>query len=164
MKTANDILEQLKEKYTTFILESSVQNERRIWLEVDINYFRNCLEKFISEDHFSILCTITGLDLVTKFQVIYHMSNENGIMLNIKISVNKEYPVVSTITDLFPAAELSEKELEDLLGIQVDGLVKGRRYPLPDGWTEGQYPLRKDWNASVLDKKIEKVQDGGKNE
>ena len=46
-----------------------------------------------------------------------------------------------------------------MLGIKVEGLVPGRRYPLPDDWPKGQYPLRKDWDQSVLDKKIEKSGD-----
>jgi membrane-bound hydrogenase subunit beta len=35
----------------------------------------------------------------------------------------------------------------DLLGIQVEGIPPGRHYPLPEGWPEGQYPLRKDWKG-----------------
>jgi len=164
MKTANDIAEKFKETYSSFIVEISAQRERRIWLEVDKKFFRNSFEKFVNQEGFNMLSTISGLDLKDKYQVIYHMCNEDGVVLNIKVSLNKENPSVQTITDLFPSAELSERELEDLLGIKVEGLVQGRRYPLPDGWPEGQYPLRKDWDASVLDKKIEKAADGGKNE
>ena len=104
---------------------------------------------------------MTGLDLTDKFQVIYHFSNKNGVMLNIKVSTERQNPSVISITDLFPAAELAERELEDLLGIKVQGLVAGRRYPLPDKWPQGQYPLRKDWNPDSLNKTTEKVQDGG---
>ena len=37
----------------------------------------------------------------------------------------------------------------DLLGFQVQGLTEGSRYPLPDVWPAGQYPLRKDWSAEA---------------
>ena len=37
-----------------------------------------------------------------------------------------------------------------MFGIKVEGLPEGERYPLPDGWPEGQYPLRKDWNKDML--------------
>jgi Ni,Fe-hydrogenase III component G len=30
----------------------------------------------------------------------------------------------------------------------VTGLPEGSRYPLPDNWPEGQYPLRKDWKPA----------------
>ncbi len=161
MKTANEIAEQIKLKYSDFVRDCFVQNEKRIWLELDLKNFRNCIEKFISDEDFPIFCTMTGLDLTDKFQVIYHFSNKNGVMLNIKVSTERQNPSVISITDLFPAAELAERELEDLLGIKVQGLVAGRRYPLPDKWPQGQYPLRKDWNPDSLNKTTEKVQDGG---
>ena len=59
--------------------------------------------------------------------------------------VPKDEPVLQTVTGYFPAAELYEREMVDLLGMQVQGLPPGTRYPLPDGWPAGQYPLRKDW-------------------
>jgi len=156
---AGEIEIELKEKYSSSILSLSVQRERRLWLEIKAEDFRSCFERFIKEDGFIILCTITGLDTGEKIQVIYHMSDKDGKMLNIKISIDRNSPVIGTITDLFPAAELSERELEDLLGIKVEGLAPGRRYPLPDNWPQGQYPQRKDWDPSVLDKKIEKSGD-----
>ncbi len=156
---ATDVAIILKDKYADSIISVNVQRERRIWIELVAGDFRKCFEKIIKEDGFSILCTITGLDTKEKYEVIYHMSDKDGKVLNIKISIDRNNPVVSTITDLFPAAELSERELADLLGIKIDGLVAGRRYPLPDDWPQGQYPLRKDWDPGVLDKKIEKSGD-----
>ena len=149
----------LKDKYSASLINLTVQRERRIWIELVAYDFRKCFERIIKEDGFTILCTITGLDTKEKYEVIYHMSDKDGKMLNIKISIDRDNPVISTITDLFPAAELSERELMDLLGIKVEGLVAGRRYPLPDDWPQGQYPLRKDWDPKVLDKKIEKSGD-----
>ena len=156
---ATDVAIILKDKYADSLVSVNVQRDRRIWIELVSGDFRKCFEKIIKEDGFSILCTITGLDTKEKYEVIYHMSDKDGKVLNVKISIDRNNPVVSTITDLFPAAELSERELTDLLGIKVDGLVEGRRYPLPDDWPQGQYPLRKDWDPGVLDKKIEKSGD-----
>jgi len=159
MMHATDIALQIKNKYSSSVVGINVQRERRLWLELVAGDFRKCFERLIKEDGFEILVTITGLDTGTKYEVIYHMSDKEGRVLNIKISIDRDNPVVSTITDLFPAAELSERELMDLLGIKVEGLPEGRRYPLPDNWPQGQYPLRKDWDPSVLDKKIEKSGD-----
>ncbi len=101
---------------------------------------------------FSILCTITGLDLGDKLGVIYHLARVDGTVLNLSTSVSKEEPVIQSVTPYFPAADAYEREMVDLLGMQVQGLPPGYRYPLPDGWPEGQYPLRKDWNAGMLEK------------
>jgi len=38
-----------------------------------------------------------------------------------------------------------------MLGVQIEGLPPGKRYPLPDNWPAGQYPLRKDWKTEMLD-------------
>ena len=57
------------------------------------------------------------------------------------------------MTGKFSNAEYYEKELVDLLGFRVEGLPPGPRYPLPDDWPEGQYPLRKEWKPEMLDRK-----------
>ncbi|MDD5679724.1 MAG: NADH-quinone oxidoreductase subunit C, partial [Candidatus Omnitrophica bacterium] len=59
--------------------------------------------------------------------------------------IPRENPAVKTVTEYFHAADAYERELTDLLGIKVEGLPPGHRYPLPDNWPAGQYPLRKDW-------------------
>ncbi len=62
-------------------------------------------------------------------------------------------PVIATMTGKFPNAEYYEKELVDLLGFRVEGLPPGPRYPLPDDWPAGQYPLRKERKPEMLDRK-----------
>ena len=156
---ATDVVLQIKNKYSSSVINVFAQRERRIWLELVAGDFRQCFERLIKEDGFTILCTITGLDTGVKYEVIYHMSDKDGKVLNVKVSIDRDNPIILTITDLFPAAELSERELMDLLGIKVEGLPEGRRYPLPDDWPQGQYPQRKDWDPNVLDKKIEKSGD-----
>jgi membrane-bound hydrogenase subunit beta len=66
-----------------------------------------------------------------------------------KTAVPKANPVIKTVTDVFPAATLYERELMDLLGAKVDGLPAGRRYPLPEDWPVDQFPLRKDWKPDT---------------
>ncbi len=61
--------------------------------------------------------------------------------------------MLKTITDYFSSAEIYERELVDLLGVRVEGLKEGKRYPLPDDWPAGQYPLRKDWKVEMLKQK-----------
>jgi Ni,Fe-hydrogenase III component G len=94
-----------------------------------------------------MLSAITGLDDGETFGIIYHLANDNGIMLNIKTSISKSDPALKTVTGYFPSAEMYEREMADLLGINVKGLTEGNRYPLPDDWPAGEYPLRKDWQA-----------------
>jgi len=128
-----------------------IQRPERIWVKVPYADFRKFLDFTVGELKINSFCMLTGLDDKENFSFIYHLGDDSALMLNIETSVPKTAPVIKTVTDLFPAAELQERELTDLLGVEIDGLDKSRRYPLPDDWPAGEYPLRKDWDESRLD-------------
>ncbi len=133
-----------------------VPRERRIFIDdVPVNKFEEVLEFLKNKIYFNMLCTITGLDDGNTMGIIYHLANKEGIVINIKIRVPKDKPKIKTIIEYFPSAEFYERELVDLFGIEVEGLPEGTRYPLPDDWPDGQYPLRKDWKSDVLKKESE---------
>jgi len=132
-----------------------VPKQRRVFVEVNIEDFRKVLEYLMKENSFDTLCTITGLDYGESIGMIYHLTRQDGIVVNLKTSVPRENPVIQSIISYFPAAELYEREVVDLLGAKVEGLPEGSRYPLPDGWPEGQYPLRKDWKSETSQKEDE---------
>ena len=129
-----------------------VARVRRIFADAPAENFGQVFEFAIKDMGFSILCAITGLDLGASFGAIYHLARTDGVILSLSTSVPREKPVLRTVTGHFPAAEAYERELIDLLGIQVQGLGEGNRYPLPDDWPAGQYPLRKDWKPETSSK------------
>ena len=155
MSEEDDIKLRLIEKFGSLSEKIIVKRQRRIFADVSLPDFAEIFEYAVKTLNFSILAAITGLDGDTTFGVIYHLANENGIMLNLHTYPPKDNSVITTITPYFPAAEAYERELVDLLGIQVSGLPQGNRYPLPDNWPTNQYPLRKDWKVETLDKKEE---------
>lgn len=122
-----------------------IQRDRRIFAEVPPVNFREVFDYAVKNLDFKFLCTMTGLDEGDNLSFVYHITRQDGIVLNLKTSVPKNNPVIRTITDAFKGAEIYEREVMDLLGAKVDGLPEGKRYPLPDDWPEGEYPLRKDW-------------------
>ncbi|MCU0641328.1 MAG: NADH-quinone oxidoreductase subunit C [Candidatus Margulisbacteria bacterium] len=128
------------------------QGERRLWTEVSYDLFFEVLDFAVRELGFNALCTITGLDEGEYLAFIYHLS-QGGIVLNLKTRVVKDKENLRTVTGYFPGAAIYEREVTDLLGVKVEGLPSGVRYPLPDDWPTGQYPLRKDWDPKVLDQK-----------
>ena len=128
-----------------------VARERRIFAEAPADKVREIFDHAVGKMGFSILCTITGLDLGENMGVIYHLARTTGEILNLSTSVPKAQPVLQTVSNQFPAADAYERELVDLLGFDVQGLPAGNRYPLPDGWPKGQFPLRKDWKQECLD-------------
>lgn len=126
-----------------------VQRERRIFADVPAANFRAVLEYAVKDLDFVFLCSMTGLDEAEFLSFIYHLTRQDGVILNLKISVPRENPMIKTVTDCFKGAEIYEREVMDLLGAKVEGLPEGKRYPLPDDWPEGQYPLRKDWKKNA---------------
>jgi membrane-bound hydrogenase subunit beta len=124
-----------------------VQRERRIFMTIEYAQFRKVFEYAKNELEFKMLLSITGFDEGENLAFMYHMGNERGVVLNIKTSVPKNDPKVQTVTDLFPGADVMERELVDLFGADVKGLVPGSRYPLTDDWPANNFPLRKDWQG-----------------
>jgi len=133
-----------------------IQRARRIFAEVPLENFFAVFDYAVKNLGVSMLSALTGLDEGENLSFIYHLAFSNGIVLNLKTSVAKNVPVLKTVTGYFSSAEIYERELEDLLGVKVNGLNKGKRYPLPDNWPQGQYPLRKGWKKEALDKQGDK--------
>jgi len=122
-----------------------IQRIRRIFAQAGKGELEGVLSFARNSLGFTMLCTITGLDEGAAFAFLYHLAREDGITLHIKTSTPKDNPCIKTITGLFPTADIYEREILDLFGVQVEGLVPGTRYPLADDWPKGEYPLRKDW-------------------
>jgi len=148
MTNEETIKNNLINKFSYLNEKTRIQRERRIYTETNFNDFPEVFDYIVKELKFPILSAITGMDEQDKISFIYHLAQENGIVINLKTSVPRENPRINTITKYFASAEIYEREMIDLLGVKVEGLGKGNRYPLPDDWPEGQYPLRKDWKAT----------------
>jgi Ni,Fe-hydrogenase III component G len=151
--TEQEILEKLTAKFPYLAGKGRVARARRIFCDVPNANFLEVLDFVIKELGFSILTTMTGTDEGETLGFMYHLASNNGMVLNLKINAPKDNPVIKTVTDIFPTAEMYEREVVDLLGAKVDGLAPGRRYPLHDQWPLDEHPLRKDWvNKKVSSK------------
>ena len=67
-------------------------------------------------------------------------------------------PSIDSISEVVPAANWSEREFRDLVGIVPVGHTYPKRLVLPDGWPDGIHPLRKDVSWDHLPTEF----DGGK--
>lgn len=147
------------QKVTDWITQRlDVQNvklarDRRVFAEISASRLVETVQA-LKEAGMVNVGAITGLDLGDRFEIIYHLYNEDGILLNLKVFIPRENPRISSITDIFPGVFFYERELIDLFGIMVEGIPDGRRYPVPDDWPDGEYPLRKDWKGLPADKEV----------
>ena len=145
--TEAEVQSDLIKNFPFLVNQIRIQRKRRIFAAVALENFRKVFEYAAKKLGFSFLSAITGLDEGGNLAFMYHLSAQDGTILNIKTSAPREKPVLNTITDIFPAADIYERELMDLLGAEVKGLPQGKRYPLSDDWPLGEYPLRKDWKS-----------------
>ena len=150
MSEEEKIKDELIKKFNFLEKDITIPRVRRIFLNVELANFEEIFLFAWKELKFSHLISITGFDEQDRLGFMYHLSRDNGIVLNIKTSVNKDGPALKTVTKYFPGAEIYERELIDLFGAKIEGLPAGNRYPLTDDWPAGQFPLRKDWNLKNL--------------
>jgi len=144
----NQLSEKLLEAFPFLADKITIQRIRRVWATVPMTELHAVLILAKEQLGFDQLCTITGTDEGTELGLLYHLACDNGIVLTLVTTAPKDGPGPETVTPYFPLAELYEREVIDLLGARIGGLPEGNRYPLPDAWPEGQYPLRKDWKPA----------------
>jgi len=144
-----EIKQKIEAEFPGAVLDFKSPREKRIYMRVAKDQLKPILSYVMGELGFEHLSTITGVDLKTDFEVIYHVVNR-GLCLSIGIKADRSDPHVETVTDIIPGAICYERETQDFFGIKVDNIPDGRRLIIPEDWPEGQYPLRKDWKKEML--------------
>jgi NADH-quinone oxidoreductase subunit C len=97
---------------------------------------------------FDLLDMVTAADYTDRFEMIYRLvSTKNNSFVTIKVKCDRNKPSVPSVTHLWQGANLQEREIYDLFGIEFEGHPDLRRIVLWEGY-EG-YPLRKDFKDKV---------------
>ena len=98
------------------------------------------------------LAAITGLDPGVEegeLEVLYHFCTD-ALVITLRVSIPKSDASVPSLCEIIPSAESFERELGEMFGISVVGLRNPKPLYLPDDWSEGVYPLRKDFSAQSI--------------
>jgi Ni,Fe-hydrogenase III component G len=151
LESERSLQQNLESTFSDLSGKVTIQRVRRVWAEVAMDQLHPVLTHAKDQLGFGMLCTITGTDEGTHLGLMYHLANDDGLVLTLVTGAPKDGPGPQTVTPYFPHADLYEREVIDLLGVRIQGVADGNRYPLPDGWPEGQYPLRKDWTQEMLE-------------
>lgn len=144
MLSEEEVITILKRAFGEKIQDVKIAKRRRIFVEVDPSIIREILSYVKNNLGFNHLSTITGLDSGENLELIYHVVYENSIVMSLKTKVPKINPEIDSVSDVYIAAELYEREVYDLLGVRFEGHPKLSRLILPEDWPEDLYPLRKD--------------------
>lgn len=100
--------------------------------------------KYNEQLGFDYLSETHGTDFETHMEIYNHFySYKNNQSVALKVMIDREKPVVSSITPLWEGANWPEREAFDLLGIVFEGHPNLTRIMMPDDWVG--HPLRKDY-------------------
>ncbi|MCL1846742.1 MAG: NADH-quinone oxidoreductase subunit C [Coriobacteriia bacterium] len=141
--TEEELVARLTERFPS--VTTTEQRERRIWLTSPREGFIDLLTYIHDDLGFNMLCTVSGLDAGEEFQLIYHIAHDCGIVINARVSAPADNPVFDTATNIYKGGVLYELEARNLFGLTILGIPEDIRYPLPENWPQGEYPLRKSW-------------------
>ena len=163
MKTAEEIFNQLKEKFGYSVVELKSDKPVEPFIIVNpLEVDKICM--FLKDEkdlQFDSLMNLSGVDdangskdkdengLETikggTLSVFYHLeSTKLRHKLTIKTSTDREKPEVVTVTEVWKGADWHEREAYDMYGIVFLNHPDLRRILMPYDWEFG-YPLRKDY-------------------
>ncbi len=147
-ETAGNIIENLKTKFNGDIISFREPVPKKLYMEIRGRALKSMAE-YIFRNLGARFNTIIGTDRRPThgdFQTSHVFSfDEDKIFLLLQCSLDKNDPVIDSLTPIIPGANWAEREIQDLLGIRAAGHVDPRRLALPDDWPENLHPLRRDF-------------------
>lgn len=142
--------EEIKEYISAHEL-SAVFEESGEWLNIliDADAWRSMAKLLRKEPFdFDYLFCLTCVDWKTHFTMVYHLtSTTHRHTVVVKPKLDRTDARIKTISDIWRTAELHEREVYDLFGVEFVGHPDLRRLILTNDW-QG-FPLRKDYEDAV---------------
>lgn len=93
---------------------------------------------------------LCGVDTTENFEVVYQLTSLHGPQkLRVKAVVNRDNPVIDSVTPIWEGANYMEREAYDMFGIKFKGHPNLKRIYLWDDF-EG-YPMRKDYVTEPIE-------------
>ncbi|MFP4608190.1 MAG: NADH-quinone oxidoreductase subunit C, partial [Candidatus Aenigmatarchaeota archaeon] len=119
-----------------------------VWIRVDRESFRDAVQVIadIQTPHLSVA---SGSDKGDYIELIYHFQVNftypgKETAINLKVHLPKEDPTLPTISDIIPSAILTEREKQEMLGVDIKDIPDSRPLWLGENYPDDKYPWRWD--------------------
>ena len=124
------------------------RKSKQVWLKIARESLIPALKRLveIQYPHVSVIAfcdTGAQVDLMYHFHVYWGVPHEE-VLVTLAVSLDKTDLKVPTITGIIPGALTSEREKQEMLGIEVVDIPDSRRLFLPEDFPPGVFPWRKD--------------------
>ncbi|MCM8759198.1 MAG: NADH-quinone oxidoreductase subunit C [Candidatus Omnitrophica bacterium] len=113
-----EIFEKIRTNLSAQITDISMPSPRRIFVSVAPEKLIETLKILKDDFGFYHLSTISGLDKITGFEVLYHLAN-SFVSLTVRVQIDRAKPEIISICEVIPGAILYEREIQDMFGIKV---------------------------------------------
>lgn len=144
--------EELKTKISE-LLPAATFEEGGEWLNINVEAkdWHSFAEKLLNETplYFDYLFCLTCIDWKSHLTMVYHLSStkyRHNIVVRSKL--DRDTPVIETVADIWRTAELHEREVYEMFGVNFLNHPDLRLLILPDGW-EGRKPMLKDFEDPI---------------
>lgn len=123
---------------------------KSLWIDVDRDKLLEIVQLLIDNSpefpHFSVA---SASDMGETVEVNYHFTINFGkfleeIQVSFKVTVPKKDLWVPTLTKIIPSTLFSEREIHEMMGIEIKGLEDTRHLFLTTDFPKGVYPWRRD--------------------
>jgi NADH-quinone oxidoreductase subunit C len=139
------IIENLKEKFKSDILEVKVKNQRRITITIMPDSIKNVADFLYTAEGYRFIIA-SALHTKKGFEIHYHFSKDaTGLILNIHVILDKNNPEIESLSNMFNASNWIEREMHELFGINFLNHPNQEKLVSEGNWAEGVYPLRKEF-------------------
>jgi len=124
------------------------RKSKQVWLKIARESLIPTLQRLVAI-HYPHISVIACADVGAQVELMYHFHVYWGIpheevLVTLTVALDKADLKVPTITGIIPGALTSEREKQEMLGIEVVDIPDGRRLFLPEDFPAGVYPWRKD--------------------
>lgn len=143
--TREELLKKIQERFASRIKDVVDKSAKRLYMEMDAKDIKEVTRYFVVDlgARFNIA---SGIDTRSCIEILYHFSfDELPLILSVRVKLDRQKPVIDSITPLIKGAEWIEREMHELIGIDFVGHPNLARLLLPEDWPKGVYPLRQDY-------------------
>ena len=124
------------------------RKSQQVWIKLSRESLIPALKGLVAI-HYPHVSVIAFADVGEAVELMYHFYIYWGIpheeiLVTFTVSLSKTDLKVPTITGIIPGALTSEREKQEMLGIEVVDIPDGRRLFLPEDFPAGVFPWRKD--------------------
>jgi NADH-quinone oxidoreductase subunit C len=141
MKMTSEI-ENITKLFGEYIGKVVIKNDRRATITVNKEKITEFADYLFRQLQWRFIIA-SAMDSNQGIEVLYHFSNDkSGLILNVKVILDKEKPEIESLTCLFEAASWIEREMHEILGINFLHHPNLEKLISEGNWAEGVYPYR----------------------